>query len=726
MTNYIKLTCTLVVIGLLTSLVRIAPADDLVEVEADGEDLDLLDMALEDLLNTSVEVWSATKTKASADEVPTVITVITKEEIRHWSYRSLDEILRHVSGFYVVDDHIIPNLGVRGVAGGLAGESGTIKLMIDGQSTAFRTTSGNWLGPELIPMSAIERIEIIRGPTSALYGADAFLGIINIVTQEGEALSGGVADGHVSTTTHRHIGGGIDTTAGARKGPVDILLSARFNSENRSGLEMPASSPAPAIPTYNVNDITASHLDMSSKVGLAKIAYHINDKHTLTLSGYISTLDRGAEFSQWAPLSYGFSDNGVLNSSRVALYNGFVGLASESNITENFALDAKVHYFYGGPQNDDRIEVGSPLYYIRRDFGYRGVDGSLEGRWVLGKRLTLVMGTEVIYDMEDLPSSLHVLKTASGELSPGEVLESNSTRQGEADFLNFGAFGQAILSPIEKYLSLVGGVRYDHHNVFGSQASGRFGAVTNPVKPLYLKVLYSSAYKAPSPLLLHATPYQVGDIVGNPDLEPQYVHSVEGQLSLKWKYFSASSGVAYNLLSDKAEFVQVGVNRTAENLSQTGSLSWETELRASYKEWVSAYVMSEVQRTRRELGMIGYQAELYGNGNVVYPPYIIRMGLRGKFPKTPLAASVNGVYAGPRPSSDMNSLENFGTYTLDPYFLLGASLSVNDIEFIKDKETAFVFSAKNILGATGPDSGFAGVDYPLAPRVFYLDIRQEF
>jgi outer membrane receptor for ferrienterochelin and colicins len=238
-------------------------------------------------------------------------------------------------------------------------------------------------------------------------------------------------------------------------------------------------------------------------------------------------------------------------------------------------------------------------------------------------------------------------------------------------------------------------------------------------------VLYASAYKAPSPLLLHATPYQVGDVVGNPKLKPQYVHSVEGNLSLKWERFSATTGVAYNLLSDKAEFVQQGVNRTAENLSQIGSLSWETELRANYKEWVNGYVMAELQHTRRDLGMIGYQANLYGWRNVIYPPYIFRFGLRGKTPKVPLSASINGVLAGPRRSSDMNSLEAFGVYTLKPYLLLGASVSVNEIEFIKDRETVFTFSAKNILGASGPDPGFAGIDYPLAASIFFLDIRQE-
>ena len=63
--------------------------------------------------------------------------------------------------------------------------------MINGQVIAFRSDSTNYLGPELISMQSIERIEIVRGPGSALYGANAFLGVVNIITKD--AMQGGQA-----------------------------------------------------------------------------------------------------------------------------------------------------------------------------------------------------------------------------------------------------------------------------------------------------------------------------------------------------------------------------------------------------------------------------------------------------------------------------------------------------------------------------------------------------
>jgi outer membrane receptor for ferrienterochelin and colicins len=117
--------------------------------------------------------------------------VVTRDAITQWGYAKVAELLRHVVGLYVIDDHIIPNVSVRGVSGGLRSESGLIKVMIDGRPVAFRVTAGNWLGPELVPLSAVERVEIIRGPGSALYGADAFLGVINVVTRRPGKMNGG-------------------------------------------------------------------------------------------------------------------------------------------------------------------------------------------------------------------------------------------------------------------------------------------------------------------------------------------------------------------------------------------------------------------------------------------------------------------------------------------------------------------------------------------------------
>ncbi len=115
------------------------------------EDLDLVK-----LLN--VEVSTATKTAENIDEAPAVITVVTRADIERWGYQTVAEVLQHTLA-YLTDDHILPNVGVRGMTGGLGAESGMIKVMIDGRSVAYRTTSGNWLGVELVPLESVAQIE---------------------------------------------------------------------------------------------------------------------------------------------------------------------------------------------------------------------------------------------------------------------------------------------------------------------------------------------------------------------------------------------------------------------------------------------------------------------------------------------------------------------------------------------------------------------------------------
>ncbi len=84
------------------------------------EDVDLLRLL-------DVEVSTATKTLETLDDAPAVVTAITAEEIRRWGYESVGQVLRHVIGFYLIDDHILPNAGVQGMTGGLGSESGGIR-----------------------------------------------------------------------------------------------------------------------------------------------------------------------------------------------------------------------------------------------------------------------------------------------------------------------------------------------------------------------------------------------------------------------------------------------------------------------------------------------------------------------------------------------------------------------------------------------------------------------
>ena len=161
----------------ITSLLSQEIVDTTTEKRLD----DLFNMSFDDLMD--IKVVSASKKEQQISEAPAIMTVITALQIKERGYESLAEALRSVPGLSIWDDNLISSINIRGF-NSVRGWSRTIKIMINGQPVSFRTGSVNLIDEELIPIRAIKRIEIIRGPGSSLYGANAYLGAINIITKE--------------------------------------------------------------------------------------------------------------------------------------------------------------------------------------------------------------------------------------------------------------------------------------------------------------------------------------------------------------------------------------------------------------------------------------------------------------------------------------------------------------------------------------------------------------
>src|SRR5690606_11198802 len=326
----------------------------------EADDVDDLDLMR--LLN--VEVSTASKGAESVEDAPAVITVVTREDIQRWGYRSVAEVLSHTVGFFLVDDHILPNAGVRGVSGGLGAESNIIKVMIDGRSVAYRTTSGNWLGVELIPLGSVQQIEIIRGPASALYGADAFLGVVNIITvkpEDARTVNARV-DGGFSNT---NPSGTADVVVSKQFGNFDVLLGAAVESADRTGLELPEASPAPTLPDYVGNRRYSLDLERRSAVLQSRVGLRGERGH-LEFSGYLSGIERGGDFAQWAQLTNDRGPNGEKYGTQIGLHQLRINMDGLLKAADQLDLALQATYFQGGVLDSDRIEVGSDLFYVER------------------------------------------------------------------------------------------------------------------------------------------------------------------------------------------------------------------------------------------------------------------------------------------------------------------------------------------------------------------------
>src|SRR6185295_3033741 len=127
------------------------------------------------------EVVSASRFAQSPVDAPNATAIITAQDIRMTGLTNVTDLLRRVAGVEV--NQVAPTHAEVSIRGLNRRTSNKLLLLIDGRSHRLDFLGTNWFNQLPVAVEDIERIEIIRGPASALYGADAFVGIINVVTR---------------------------------------------------------------------------------------------------------------------------------------------------------------------------------------------------------------------------------------------------------------------------------------------------------------------------------------------------------------------------------------------------------------------------------------------------------------------------------------------------------------------------------------------------------------
>jgi iron complex outermembrane receptor protein len=178
-------------------------------------------------------VVGAAKREQTLGNVASAVTVISGDRLRRFGYRTLAEALRGVAGLFISDDHMTSRLGIRGLQ--ILGDFNTrILVLVDGATVnePWNQFAGlDWDSP--VTIDEIERIEVIRGPVSSVYGTNAFFGIINIVTR---GAAGGARNwARVTATTFK----ATSVAAGFATGDVDHQLRGSVAALYRGGEAVP-------------------------------------------------------------------------------------------------------------------------------------------------------------------------------------------------------------------------------------------------------------------------------------------------------------------------------------------------------------------------------------------------------------------------------------------------------------------------------------------------------
>jgi len=156
-----------------------------------------MDMDLEQLLD--VEIVTASKYSQKLSETASSVTVIDKQQIKQFGYRTVGDALRSVPGFFVNNNRQYENVGIRGLDQS-ADFNGRMLVMIDGIRINEAIFDSGFAGSELpLDIDLVEQIEVVLGPSSSIYGSNAFLAVVNLITRNGNDFQGGELAGSWSS-----------------------------------------------------------------------------------------------------------------------------------------------------------------------------------------------------------------------------------------------------------------------------------------------------------------------------------------------------------------------------------------------------------------------------------------------------------------------------------------------------------------------------------------------
>ena len=426
-------------------------------------DMDAIDLPLESLVD--VRVISMPKFAENVDSIPSVVTLLSREDIRAFGWRTLGDALRTVQGFNVTSDHTYQFAGVRGIS-----QPGDyrprLQILIDGvaaNENIFASAAVDSSFP--LDLDLVERIEIVRGPSASVFGGDAMFGVINVVTRSGQSVDGReLAVGIGVGSEHSRRG---RLSWGGRLGETDLLLSAtRFLSEG-SRLAFDGLGAADQVGGEGVGQFFLRARGSDWRVTLIA-----NERERRVPTGSYDSI---------------FNDPGHVETDRYLL----VDLARDWRLTGSTTLRQRLYhgeYQYDGDFPKEHLPADPRV--INRD--------TVRGAWWgFDNHLSLATGAhQLTFGIE--------YRADTRQHQVNEDLGVGCYGAGPAPCLDARTDGRQITAFVQDEILLTAatrlslGLRHDRHSSFGTSWSPRFGVVHDAGQYGLLKLLYGSAYRTPS------------------------------------------------------------------------------------------------------------------------------------------------------------------------------------------------------------------------------------
>jgi iron complex outermembrane receptor protein len=583
-------------------------------------------------------VTVATKTKMNIDDAPSIVSVVTEDQIKNSGAKNLSEVLRQVAGFNVYQNPSYPDdvISIRGLGG--AGNA-SFKIMVNGHSVDNPYNPNNDIVFSF-PVNLIKKIEIIRGPGSALYGNSAMNGVINIITKDAKNPSAISAE-YGSFGTH----GGTGQVSYSKNDFSMFLFGDAVKTDGdpqligkdaASFMFPPGHSLAPG---YSNEDFQLYNF-------FTKFAYK---------DFYLTGMYSGGHRENPVGITNMLTDDNDIRNKYAFAEAGY-----ESALTDKIRLSAKVYYDY---LDFDVVYEGFSQKTTSL-FGFPAGEGALTNAGLRSRKI----GTEMMLTVTPV-NSLELISGVSYEYGEdyalkyflnGNVIgkpmtingitypmfgyfngfpevsgqypwmESNINRTIYAGYVQ-GTWNMTeafpALKQIGKNLSVTAGLRYDNYDDVGDTLNPRLGLVYAPNETLFFKLLYGQAFRAPmfGEMYLRNNPA----IIGNPDMKPETISTAEFLAGIHLNEHITATLDFFNIR--KEDTIRLYQGKYA-NWGEIESQGVEGEIRVSFDKHKYGYFNVTFQKAKDvthetiiDLSGTSYTQEDFDLGS--YPQVMANLGV---------------------------------------------------------------------------------------------------
>jgi len=656
-----------------------------------------------DLLNTPVV--SASKSAERLNEAPATMIVLTKEDLLKRGYTDISQILDDLPGMQVVrpyGDAQVKNYwrGYRSFIGD------PYLLLVDGisQNSLFYNMNENTI--VTVPLSNVDHIEVVYGPASALYGPNAFMGVINVITRKDN-----VSSASLGTGTNQHRFGDVSYNTGG--GSVSFAATFRYDtslvdSRTAEGYEWTKAKylddrslwgtflDNPNVAGSGNSQNIKRAVDLRLRYNALEVGYLVYDLGTGYGNEYAADraqnagLWRRRETSFFLRHSHEFSDN-ITGTTLVRF--------RDSDVPGDSV------FIYGGQG------VRGTEYELYQALN-KSTTLSQDFNWKVMPALSLAFGLG--YEKKDLQKAYDFTASSKWEVpGPGsdpypDPLPPSTQPWNRQTQTVQGLYAQARWF-IDANNSLILGGRNDRNSSFGSSNTLRVGYVGN-FGGLSLKALYGQAYQEPTPRLLYAGWVGSGS---NPGLKPETSETMEVSAG----YTLSSYSILGSFWNTKNRNGILGGPGTARNLGDRSLNGLDVHLRTQQSTawgtlmawgYISCLFSNRGTNNPDPVSLLVNHDGLTVDGRVADLAKLqVRLGATLELPGRGQSITLLGRYVGARTTVSSNPVGSVAGHTVADFIYYARDLFLPNL--------GLTFKVANLTDRTYFDPGIATANAGTTP-----------